>query len=293
MIVQQIGKRGFMLVFDDEISLYMIHCSQFNLLCDTHLGPESMDEIFAFLVDQSWSDRIVIFNSHSDWDHIWGNCAFPDSLIIGHEFCRNRMLERGTFDIRQNSSLRRGKVVITPPNLTFSDRLTFADEGIEFLYAPGHTIDSALCYDHLDQVLYIGDLVENPIPYLDAKDLDTYLTTLMGLMTHPAQILISAHSGLVNRDLIEQNMKYITDVRGGTALDPREFGAYRPVHQWNMNMRLIWEFDRIARERHGGTFSLVHLLEFVGDLHEISHEELKRAIDEYNRISLNLLNRII
>lgn len=281
MNVQQIGSRGSMLTFDDGISLYLIHCSRFNLLCDTHLGPFSMNEVSSFLSDKSGSDRTIVFNSHSDWDHIWGNCSFPDSFIIGHELCRERMLERGEYDLSQNASLRRGSVILKPPNLTFSNRLCFEEEDLEFIYAPGHTIDSAVCYDRQDMVLYLGDLVEDPIPYLDARDLDTYLMTLRSLLIHPAQVLVSAHSGIVTKDLIEHNIKYITGVRDEVPMDPEEFGEYRDVHHWNLNMRIIFKNDTKIRDFMGDDYSYVALLEQLGDLHSLNNEDLMAVLNRF------------
>ncbi len=191
------------------------------------------------------------------------------------------MQERGEYDIRQNASSRRGTVVLTPPNLTFSNRLSLEDEDVEFVYAPGHTIDSAICYDRQDMVLYVGDLVEDPIPYLDDRDLDTYLTTLRSLLTHQAEILVSAHSGIVTRDLIERNISYITKVRDGISLDSEDFWAYREVHLWNMNMRLILEYEPEIRDLMGKRYSMIKLLEQIGDLHTISYEDLQSTLSQY------------
>ncbi|MFH0968740.1 MAG: MBL fold metallo-hydrolase [Methanobacteriota archaeon] len=288
MIVRKVASRGFIFTFDDEISVYLIVGSRFLVLCDTHLGPGSMDQIIRYLVDFSCPDQMIIFNSHSDWDHIWGNCSFPDSFIIGHEFCKKRMLERGAFDLTQNATFQRGLVELKPPNLTFSNRLSLEDEDVEFFYAPGHTIDSAVCYDRQDMVLYIGDLAEDPIPYLDAYDLDTYLITLRSILTHPARMLVSAHSGIVTRNLIERNIAYITKVRDKIPIDSQDLGAYHEVHLWNINMRLLLEYEPAIRDCVGDGYSQISLLERIGDLHSIRYEDLKDALNQYmDRVNLS------
>ncbi|MDD1728455.1 MAG: MBL fold metallo-hydrolase [Methanospirillum sp.] len=281
MRVEQIAGRGRLLTFDDDISLYLISGSRFHLLCDTHLGSASMDQVMQLLVADPGFRQLVLFNSHADWDHIWGNGAFDNPVIIGHEQCRVRMQERGIFDLNLNAHLQRGKVVLTPPNLTFSERLTFDDEAIAIRHAPGHTEDSSVCYDLQDQVLYLGDLVEDPIPYLDAADLDQYITTLTSLLDHPARILVSAHSGLVNRDLIRQNITYIKGMMSGTPFIPADFGSYEPVHRWNQNMQIVHQYSRIARERFGDMFSYVDLLMQAGDLHEQDPEHLISVLTRY------------
>jgi cyclase len=172
-------------------------------------------------------------------------------------------------------------VQIRLPDCTFSDRLSFDDEGVSFSYAPGHTIDSAICYDAVDQVLYLGDLVEDPIPYLDAPDLETYLATLQTLIDHPAQILVSAHSGLVSRDLIHSNMAYIRDFRDGVVISPDSFGAYASVHRWNLNMHRIHSFmagTTGMAEGKGSQLLLIDVLRQAGDLHSCSPEEIQSLL---------------
>ncbi|HWQ64875.1 MAG TPA: MBL fold metallo-hydrolase [Methanospirillum sp.] len=276
MRVERIADRGHLLTFDDEISLYLISGASLDLLCDTHLGPVSMEEIFETLKYKPENHRLLIFNSHSDWDHIWGNCVFSENIIIGHELCRQRLKERGAFDLMQNVAQKRGDVQLIPPNLTFTDQLTLEDEGIRFDYAPGHTVDSSVCYDMADEVLYLGDLVEDPIPYLDAYDLDQYITTLTSLLDHPARILISAHSGLVTRDLIKANIAYIQAIRDEVFIDPAHLGSYGQVHRWNLNMRFVHQVAR--QEKSGGNTELVKILIHAGDLHYQDPVDLKSRL---------------
>lgn len=287
IIPKHVGTRGVLLTFDDGISVYLIQGSEQIILCDTHLGPDSMEEVFSYLRKKPEKSTIIIFNSHSDWDHIWGNCSFPGSIIIGHETCRKRMINRGRFDLMQNSSLQRGRVILCAPNLTFSDRLVLEEEGIEFQYAPGHTSDSAVCYDSMDNILYIGDMAEDPIPYLDAEDLDLYLETMKTIYNHQADILISAHSGMVSRDLILRNISYILSIRDGKGMNSEEFGQYTSVHQWNLNMRLIWKYLRKRADVSDPDPELVQILEHIGDLHVVTQEQ----VSEFLVNTENLVNR--
>ncbi len=281
MIPCQIGGRGTALQFDDGITLYLVPCSRFCLLCDTHLGPDSMDEVISYIRSRHLPDSLVIFNSHSDWDHIWGNCRCSGSPIIGHEFCRERMIERGEWDLRENRHQTRGGVRITPPQVTFSERLVLEDEGIVFRHAPGHTRDSAVCADRPGRVLFLGDLVEDPIPYLDDGDLDRYLATLEAILTDEAEILLTAHSGVAGRDLVARNMAYITAVRNGEKIDPGVFGAYARVHRWNMNQRIFLRYASLIRDRAGDQYSLTGLLDLAGDLHEADPDDLGHRLADH------------
>lgn len=281
MNIRKIRTRGHLLTFDDAISIYLITTPRFSLLCDTHLGPESMKMVTGYLADSEIEKPVIIFNSHSDWDHIWGNCSFPESWIIGHEFCNRRIEERGAFDLIQNCESQQGDVVLVSPNMTFSKRLDFEQEKIGFAYAPGHTIDSAVCYDKHDQVLYVGDLVEDPIPYLDDSDLDRYLNTLQKLLDYQADILVCAHSGIVSRDIVLRNIEYIRRVRDGIPQNPESFGDYASVHRWNMNMQVINRDIPRIRKMMGDRFSLPDLLAAAGDLHTRSDDLLQDILSRY------------
>jgi len=216
--IERIGKRGTLLTFQEGDSLfsqdtcvYLINTEDKLFLCDTHVGPKSMDIVKDYINAEGLGNKeIIVFNTHSDWDHIWGNCAFPDSIIIAHDSCRRIILENGEKELERYKGIYHdGSFGLKLPNLTFDSKLRFEDYGIEFIYAPGHTVDSAICYDKIDSVLFVGDLVEYPEPYLQYENLEEYIKTLECIKSIKADTVISGHSGIVNEDLINENISFI------------------------------------------------------------------------------------
>lgn len=281
MLVTPLTHRTRMLTFEDAISLLLIITERKIILCDTHCGPDSMQEVAGYLADENLNQDIVVFNSHSDWDHIWGNCAFPDSTIIAHKSFPDRLHDRGFFDLAGNRSSVRGEVSLTGPNLLFDNELRLEDEGIRFIYAPGHTIDSAICYDEQDKVLFLGDLVEDPIPYLDYERLDIYIRTLEMIMDIPADYLVSGHSGLVTHDLIRSNIRYITQVMTNEPVDTSTFGEYTSVHQINLNTLIMFRYEKCVRDILAEKYDFSDFWSLNPDLSGISTEEQKLMMDEY------------
>lgn len=279
--IARLSNRCRIITFDDGISILLICGPEHTFLCDTHLGPESMQEIIPLLAQESVEDVPVIFNSHSDWDHIWGNCSFPDSVILAHESCLTRMKERGLFDLTRLSSLARGEVVIRYPNLLFSERIIFETDDVVFIHAPGHTLDSSICLDRKDKILFLGDLVEDPIPYLDWTDLERYLDTLAMLLDLPPCIMVSAHSGIVDRELISRNIAYITSMRDGLEVDASIFGEYASVHRFNLNTRCMFAYELRVKELLGEEYSFTDFWSLVPDLEETSTEELRQSAGHY------------
>lgn len=255
MLIQRIGSRGVLFTFEDNISVYLIAGDKRVFLCDTHLGPLSMEYVKAYIARHWPGKEVVIFNSHADWDHVWGNCAFPAALIIGHETCRARLAEIGEFELEQWADYHQGRIELVLPNVTFSDKMTFVEEDVEFIYAPGHTVDSALCFDRRDSVLFAGDLIEYPIPYLDSYDLETYLKTLKYIEHLPAEVTIAAHSGVVDAALIAGNFAYVQDMARGKPIDAIRYRQAAGVHNYNVNNRILLHFERVIREKLGGDFN--------------------------------------
>jgi glyoxylase-like metal-dependent hydrolase (beta-lactamase superfamily II) len=278
--IKDISARTRILTFDDGLSIVLILGERFIFLCDTHLGPESMDIVKEYLKNKQVSKKLIVFNSHSDWDHIWGNCAFSDALIMSHISCRKRIIERGLFDLNRLSSLTRGEVTISLPVMTFEDRVCFNDEEVEFIHAPGHTIDSSICFDRKDGVLYIGDLVEDPIPYLDYEELDIYIKTLEMLIDFPSDIMVSGHSGVITRDIIRSNIRYIRMVRDGLPVDTEMLGSYESVHQININTLLMFKYEKIAKEILSDRFNFNFFWSVVPDLAIVSTDELNKIMQK-------------
>lgn len=281
--VQKIGTRGVIFTFEDDIAVYLIGADRYWFLCDTHLGPVSMGYIQQYTASLADGRPTIVFNSHSDWDHVWGNCAFPESIIIGQELCRQRLSEIGRYELVELAGYHQGSVELVLPNLTFSDKMAFAAEQVEFWHAPGHTSDSAVCFDKKDAVLFVGDLVEHPIPYLDCDDLALYITTLGQLKHWPAKVMVSAHSGIITRELIDNNIAYIRAMLTGQPVNPAVYRECPAVHTFNVNNRLLLQYEKTAREKLGDGFDYAVFRSNFGDLKAIGREELQTAWERYYR----------
>lgn len=281
MVIQDLGTRCVLFTFDDQISICLIRGSNRVYLCDTHLGPDSMECVKEYIATHHDGKEIIVFNTHSDWDHVWGNCAFPGAIIIGHQQCRERLREIGPFDLEHMASYHRGAVELILPNLTFSEKMIFEEDDIEFIHMPGHTVDSAVCFDRRDSVLFVGDLVEDPIPYLDYRDLQTYITTLQKIKEIPAAIKISAHSGIIDTPLIVKNMNYITDILTGNPVNPEIYQNAPDVHKFNLNNRLFLHYEDLIREKSATKFNYHTFRDWFGDLKKIGNDELKEALECY------------
>lgn len=255
MDIKKVGNRGTLFTFEDETAVYLINSDERLFLCDTHLGPVSMGYVKQYINEQGWTDKeLIVYNSHSDWDHIWGNCAFKDQIIIGHVMCRKRMLERSMYDLEAlPQEFRKGNVELRLPDLTFDSRLNFEEDEIEFIYAPGHTVCSAICYDKRDLVLFTGDLVEAPMPFVIYEGTEDFIKSLELIKSIHANVVVTAHSGIADEKLIDNNIAYIKSIHNNIPLSFEDEGD-KMMHENNLKRILILKYEKIIKEKLGERF---------------------------------------
>ncbi|MHA1882252.1 MAG: MBL fold metallo-hydrolase [Candidatus Thorarchaeota archaeon] len=213
MKIERVEKRGVLFTFEKPITanVYVIMGDEFVFILDTYCGPTSMERVKQFLREEGQDDKqVIVFNSHADWDHIWGNCTFKSSIIIAHEKSRDRIQNEGEEILAKYAHYKTGEVVLVPANLSFEKRIIFEGEGVEFYYSPGHTVDSASCYDSKDRVLFVGDNIETPIPYVNNLEFETYIATLDEYLTRDSRAVIAGHDPVQRDDkLIRENRQYL------------------------------------------------------------------------------------
>jgi glyoxylase-like metal-dependent hydrolase (beta-lactamase superfamily II) len=117
--------------------------------------------------------------------------------------------------LAENPELAAGNVGIIYPELTFKDTLTFKKEKLVLVYTPGHTEDCISVHDEIDRVLYVGDNIEKPLPYLLSPNLDQYIKTLKYYKSLPFDKLICSHNGWIEAESIDFQIEYIENFKNG------------------------------------------------------------------------------
>jgi len=239
MQIKRIGQRTLIFSFPEleQVNLLAVYGKTYTYLCDTFLGPVPMEEIKSFFSKENRNQPIVVFNSHWDWDHVWGNCAFPSSMIVGHKLCREN-LEKGFWsELERNKQHVMGDVKPLFPNVLFTDRLSFPEDEVEFIHTPGHTNDSSSCYDKKEDVLYVGDNVEYPIPYVSDRDIKTYISTLEKYLEWNPSYIVTGHGNIFTMELIQSNLAYLKSLISNEHFDQSNWNEeIKQRHQLNIEM---------------------------------------------------------
>lgn len=300
MKIERIGSRGVLFTLEGQegalagdYHIYLIEGENTVYLCDTHLGPKSMEPIQEYLRENGLDRKeLVIFLSHSDWDHVWGVCAFPGAKVVAQHRLLKRLYDRGHLELQRYADYQNGEVKLVYPTLTFESKLTFCQDGVEFISAPGHTSDSAICYDRRDSVLYLGDLVETPHPAIQAHDLETYVETLEDIIELKARVMVTTHSGRVSGKDIEDNIAYIQEFQETALSEPAPGDSKEADMIRKQYVLLLYEeaisqttrdkFDYLAFQKElWGSLELDYLKPRLTLLQEADYEELKLALQSY------------
>ncbi len=229
-----------------------------------------MEPVTKFAKD-NWSDKAhLVLNSHSDWDHVWGNCAFAGALIIAHQKTYEFMADDGRWEyaLCSWSEAKNGTVERSLPTLTFAKEINFPEDDLTFFHSPGHTVDSSTLWDSRDGVLFVGDNLELPLPYLQSHDFEAYINTLERYLELEPETIITSHSGIVPSSLITKTKEYLEFVASSfddgqiPILENEEDGALA-LHQSNLFSLIVSRVEEKAKELWGEEFTTKRFIDFV------------------------------
>lgn len=238
MEILEIGSRGWKVTFNTMeewiVNIYVCFAKNNTYLVDTFCGPDSMDAIKEMTGLRAGNKPLIVVNTHYHWDHVWGNCSFPESTVIAHRKCRDLLEQEWENQIRDNQSCQLGVVKKRLPTLLIEDQWTDIEDEVEIFHTPGHTEDGISFYDHRDGVLFVGDNVEYPLPYVESAAIDQYILTLKSYLLKKFDHLVSSHSEYSDKDLILSNINYLEKLKNAVPqhfLDPYA----NKVHQLNLD----------------------------------------------------------
>jgi glyoxylase-like metal-dependent hydrolase (beta-lactamase superfamily II) len=270
MEVQKLGNRGLLFIFPDfipypqvpmPIHIYVIKGKNFLFICDTGVKKEQMYMVKEHLTEKKFLSRpIIIFNSHFHMDHIGGNGVFESAEIISHKSCLEKMVKM-IKNIKKRNEARLSDKSIAYPKMTFQEKIFFPEDNIVFFYSPGHSEDSASCYDQLDKVLYVGDNLVDPIPFLTWHRLDKYLTTLQNYCNLEIKTFVLGHKSVFNDiSFIKESINYIKNFQNFNI----DISNFTPQHAaW---FRWSFIYIGLALKENGKEKEALKYFEYIKDI---------------------------
>ncbi|WP_405684445.1 MBL fold metallo-hydrolase [Streptomyces sp. NBC_01387] len=161
----------------------------------------------------------TVVNTHHHGDHTYGNSVFrPDAVLIGHDACRSEVLAAGRQLHVVWPGTDFGEVEITPPELTYGDRLTVQVGGVEVqLIHPGvaHTIGDTIVHLPGQRIVFTGDLIfQGGTPFLAMGSVSGSLRALDVLRGLGAETVVPGHGPVTDPSAFDATERYLRFVSG-------------------------------------------------------------------------------
>lgn len=117
-----------------DLHIQLIRANKYNYLIDTGLGPLMMKEIIAYLKDDD--KELIIINTHYHFDHILGNSAFKDNIIVSSALTKSKLDKDWQTIISGKDNYFDGSIEKVLPNKTFIKELYFSEDKIRLFISP-------------------------------------------------------------------------------------------------------------------------------------------------------------
>ena len=207
-----------------------------------------------------------LVNTHFHGDHTFGNAAVsdPGTLIVGHELARQEMMTAGMGLTKLWPDVEWGDVEVTPPQLTFRDRLTLhlGDHLAELVFVgPAHTTTDIVVWLPQERVLFAGDVVmPGCTPFVLMGSVSGSLRALDTLRALEPRIVVGGHGPVSGPEVLDETADYLrwllrtaqegiaagfTPLQAARGASPGDFAA------WLDSERLVGNLHRAYSELRG------------------------------------------
>ena len=229
----------------------------------------------------------TLVNTHHHGDHTHGNYLFPSATIIGHELCRQAIIEAGLTSVGPYGlfpNVEWGDLQSAPPFVTFEERLNiyYGDLKIEAIFVgPAHTTNDVILWIPERKVLFSGDLVFNGgTPFVMAGSVAGSLKALEILRGLGAETIVPGHGSVCGPEIIEQPIAYLRFVQelarksfdaGVTPLDAARGADLGRFAEWHDSERLVANLHRAYSEIRGEPLGVdLDVRAMMGDMIEFN-----------------------
>lgn len=205
------------------VDAFIVVTARYVILVDTMTGPETAAAMLELAAPHLHSERrLLVINTHADWDHCWGNQLFSGvavrhaAPIVATRRCAARLHAPETAQtlarMRTEDPARFTAVRLTSPTVLFDDRLTIdgGDLTLELFATPGHTEDHLSIFIPEARLLLAGDAAEAPFPFVSTSPALPALRASLRAQAalHPAHALYCHAPVTAGPALLARNIAY-------------------------------------------------------------------------------------
>jgi glyoxylase-like metal-dependent hydrolase (beta-lactamase superfamily II) len=207
----------------DEVETFVLTTQRYLVVIDTTSLPSLSAGILDLVRADLAERRLLVVNTHADYDHAWGNATFADdgphpAPIIASRLARERLLGQESRDrldrMRQQDAAFEG-VTLVAPTLTFAGdfHIDGGDLTVQLLATPGHTPDHVSIWIPELRLVLAGDAAEYPFPWIDTPaEVPILRESLRRLSALDPFMVLPCHGETTTPDLLTRNLAYFDEL---------------------------------------------------------------------------------
>jgi glyoxylase-like metal-dependent hydrolase (beta-lactamase superfamily II) len=207
----------------DEVETFVLTTQRYLIAVDSGTTPAVSAAIMEMVKDDLAGRRLLVVNTHADYDHAWGNVTFADdgpypAPIIAMRLARERLLGQESRDrlerMRQQDETL-NDVHLVAPTLTFDGdfQIDGGDLTVQLLATPGHTPDHVSIWIPELRLVLAGDAAEFPFPWIDTPaDMPLLRESLRRLVALEPFMVLPCHGETTTPDLLTNNHAYFDEL---------------------------------------------------------------------------------
>jgi cyclase len=211
----------------------------------------------------------AVVNTHHHPDHTYGNGFLPaETLVIGHDKCRDEVLAAGLEATRVITAPDYGNLTLRPPELTFADRMSLhlSDFPVELRHVGrAHTSNDVLVWLPQQHVLFAGDLAfAGGQPFLLEGSVAGFRHAIAQMRELAPEVLVPGHGPVcrgeeVSRllDAMDSYVAFVAEVAadshaaGLSPLEAAQKHRDNPYRGWAETERFVGNLHRAYSELSG------------------------------------------
>jgi len=205
-----------------EVNAGLVVTSEGGILIDTLPFPSETKQIIDFAARVCPQGIKYVINTISHADHVYGSCFFPEAELIGHELCRQFLIEYGykALEEAKEHTPELRTIEIRLPKLIFSEGMVIrlGDKTVHLIHSPGPSPELCAVHVREDKVLFASDLMM-PVPLIanGLADPDAFKRSLLNLHDYNLECIVQGHGDILLRGevstSIDASVKYLEDIQ--------------------------------------------------------------------------------
>ncbi|HEY7023013.1 MAG TPA: MBL fold metallo-hydrolase [Ktedonobacterales bacterium] len=207
----------------DEVETFVLTTQRYLIVVDSGTTPAVSAGIMDLVKADLAGRRLLVVNTHADYDHAWGNATFADdgpypAPILATSLARERLQgqeSRDRLERMRGQDETLNEVQLIAPTLTFDGdfQIDGGDLTAQLLATPGHTPDHVSVWIPELKLVLAGDAAEFPFPWIDTPaDMPLIRESLRRLVALEPFMVLPCHGETTTPDLLTNNLAYFDEL---------------------------------------------------------------------------------